>query len=131
MLNSVALMGRMVATPELRETADGTAVLNFRLAVDKPYNKTTKTQDASFIDCVAWKAKAETIGKFFKKGDRIVVTGSIQTRNYLDKNGNNRTSVEVLVSDFTFVEKKETAENAPKQETPFASLSDEDEEIPF
>ncbi|MCQ2483874.1 MAG: single-stranded DNA-binding protein [Clostridia bacterium] len=102
MINNVVLMGRLVATPELRNTQTGRSVTSFRLAVDRGYVKPGEQRQADFIDCVAWGTSAEFITRYFQKGSMIAVTGSIQTRNYEDKNGNKRTAVEVLVNQASF-----------------------------
>lgn len=98
MINNVTLMGRLTATPELRQTTTGTAVTSFTLAVDR----NSKEKQADFINCVSWKNTAEFISKYFQKGSMIAVTGSIQTRPYEDKNGNKRTATEVIVNQASF-----------------------------
>lgn len=102
MINNVVLMGRLVATPELRNTQTGRAVTSFTIAVDRSYVRQGEQRQADFINCVAWTSTAEFITKYFQKGSMIAVTGSIQTRNYEDKNGNKRTAVEVLVDQASF-----------------------------
>lgn len=109
-LNNVNLMGNLTADPELRQTPDGTPVLTFRIAVPKPFKKDTEDgkPNANFITCVAWKQNAENIAKFFKKGQRIIVQGSISTGDHIDKDGNKRYDFEVIVDRFEFVERRET-----------------------
>ena len=97
MLNSVTLMGRLVADPELRQTASGVSVVSFRLAVERNYAPQGQERQADFISCVAWRQTAEVIGKYFTKGRMIAVEGSLQSRNYEDKNGQKRTAIEVIV----------------------------------
>ena len=98
MLNSVTLMGRLVADPELKTTQNGTSVASFRLAVERNYQpKGAAEKQADFIPCVAWRQTAEFIGKYFAKGRMIAVEGSLQSRNYEDKNGQKRTAIEVIV----------------------------------
>lgn len=97
MLNNVTLMGRLVADPELRQTASGVSVVSFRLAVERNYAPQGQERQADFISCVAWRQTAEFIGKYFTKGRMIAVEGSLQSRNYEDKNGQKRTAIEVLV----------------------------------
>lgn len=97
MLNSVTLMGRLVADPELKTTQNGTSVASFRLAVERNYAPQGQERQADFIPCVAWRQTAEFIGKYFTKGRMIAVEGSLQSRNYEDKNGQKRTAIEVLV----------------------------------
>ena len=94
MINNVVLMGRLVATPELRNTQTGLAVTSFTIAVDRSYVRQGEQRQADFINCVAWRNTAEFITRYFQKGSMIAVTGSIQTRNYEDKNGNKRTAAE-------------------------------------
>ena len=102
MINNVVLMGRLVATPELRNTQTGLAVTSFSLAVERSYARQGEQRQTDFINCVAWRNTAEFISRYFQKGSMIAVTGSIQTRNYEDKNGNKRTAVEVLVDQASF-----------------------------
>lgn len=97
MLNSVTLMGRLVADPELKTTQNGTSVASFRLAVERNYAPQGQERQADFIPCVAWRQTAEFIGKYFTKGRMIAVEGSLQSRNYEDKNGQKRTAIEVIV----------------------------------
>ena len=102
MINNVVLMGRLVATPELRNTQTGVAVTSFSIAVERSFARAGEQRQADFINCVAWRNTAEFISRYFQKGSMIAVTGSIQTRNYDDKNGNKRTAVEVLVDQTSF-----------------------------
>ena len=102
MINNVVLMGRLVATPELRSTGTGVSVASFRLAVDRDFARAGEQRQADFIDCVAWRGTAEFITKYFQKGSMIAITGRIQTSNYEDKNGNKRTRVDVVVDNASF-----------------------------
>lgn len=97
MLNNVTLMGRLVADPELKTTQNGTSVVSFRLAVERNYAPQGQERQADFIPCVAWRQTAEFISKYFAKGRMIAVEGSLQSRNYEDKNGQKRTAIEVIV----------------------------------
>lgn len=145
MINNVVLMGRLVATPELRSTGTGISVVSFTIAVDRSYAKQGEQRQADFIDCVAWRSTAEFITKYFQKGSMIALTGSIQTRNYEDKNGNKRKAVEVVVDNVSFCgSKAETgtsnAYSAPAAapapsfasgtESDFEEIS-EDDDLPF
>lgn len=102
MLNVVAIMGRLVADPELRTTTQGTNVCTFRIACERSYTQKGQQRQADFVDIVAWGKTAEFICKFFQKGSMIAIDGSIQTRNYQDKQGNNRTAVEVVANNISF-----------------------------
>ena len=107
MLNKAILVGRLVDDPELKQTASGISVLSFTLACQRRYqNQSNGQRSADFIDLVAWRSTAEFIAKYFTKGKLIGIDGSIQTRIYQDKNGNNRKAVEVLVDNAYFIESK-------------------------
>lgn len=102
MLNVVAIMGRLVADPELRTTQQGTNVCTFRIACERSYTPKGQQRQADFVDIVAWGKTAEFICKFFQKGSMIAIEGSLHTRNYQDKQGNKRTAVEVLANNISF-----------------------------
>ena len=107
MLNCIILMGRLVADPELRTTQSGISVVSFRLAVDRDFaDKQTGQRQTDFIDVVAWREKAEFASRYFKKGQLVAVQGSLQSRNYEDKNGNKRTAYEVQADKLHFAEGK-------------------------
>ena len=114
MLNTAILMGRLTADPELKTTQSGLSVTSFCVAVDRRYQKDGEKQ-ADFINVVAWRQIAEFICKYFKKGQMIAVQGSIQTRNYEDKNGNKRTAVEIVADNVSFCgSKSESDEQNPQ-----------------
>lgn len=102
MLNVVAIMGRLVADPELRTTQQGTNVCTFRIACERSYSKPGEQRQADFVDIVAWGKTAEFICKFFQKGGMIAVDGRLQTRNYQGKDGSSRTAVEVVANNISF-----------------------------
>ena len=106
MLNVVAIMGRLVADPELRTTPQGTNVCSFRIACDRNFARQGEQRQADFIDIVAWRQQAEFVCKYFQKGSLIAIEGSLQTRQYQDKNGNNRTAVEVVANNINFAGSK-------------------------
>lgn len=102
MLNVVAIMGRLVADPELRTTGNGTNVCSFRIACDRNFVQNGQERQADFIDVVAWRQSAEFVTKYFQKGSLVAVEGALQSRQYQDKNGNKRTAVEVLANQINF-----------------------------
>ena len=105
MFNLVVLTGRLTANPELKTTQSGTPVCSFTIAVNRN-KRANEEQQADFINIVAWNNTAEFISKYFVKGNLIGIEGSIQTRKYTDKKGNNRTMFEVVVRNAQFVEGK-------------------------
>ena len=112
MLNVVAIMGRLVADPELRTTQNGTNVCSFRIACDRNFARQGEQRQADFIDIVAWRQQAEFVSKYFQKGSLIAIEGSLQTRQYQDKNGNNRTAIEIVANNVNFAAPK-SANAAP------------------
>ena len=106
MLNTAILMGRLTADPELRHTPSNVAVTSFTLAVDRSYVKAGSERQADFIDVVAWRSTAEFVCRYFRKGQLVAVQGSIQTRTYQDKQGNNRKAVEIVADQVHFAEPK-------------------------
>lgn len=103
--NKVILMGRLVADPELRTTPNGISVTSFRIGVNRRVGRDAQPV-ADFFDIVAWRNTAEFVCKYFSKGKPILVCGSLQTRNWEDKDGAKRRSVEVVADEANFVESK-------------------------
>lgn len=109
MLNVVAIMGRLVADPELRTTPAGVNVCQFRIACDSNFARQGEQRQADFVDIVAWRQQADFVCKYFSKGSLIAINGRIQTRNYQDKNGNNRTAFAVVAENINFGGSKGTS----------------------
>ena len=108
-LNKVVLAGRMTADPELKQTTSGVSVLSFTIAVNRGYvskNSEQGERQADFINVVAWRQTADFISKYFRKGSAICVTGSIQTRNWQDQQGQKRYATEVIADEAMFVESR-------------------------
>ena len=104
MLNSITLMGRLTADPELKSTQSGVSVCSFCIAVDRDYSGNDKQTD--FIDIVAWRSTAEFVSRYFSKGNMIIVQGSLQSRKWQDKDGNNRVAWEVQADRVWFGDSK-------------------------
>ena len=116
MINNVVLTGRLTATPELRKTANDTSVVSFSIAVQRQFKGTDDTYPTDFINCVAWRNTADFICKYFEKGQMIAIIGSLQSRNYEDKNGAKRTAFEVVADSALFVEsKKDSSRPVPPE----------------
>ena len=106
-MNVICIMGRLTADPELRHTASQVPVTSFTLAVDRAFQqKGSEQRQADFIPVVAWRNTAEFVCRYFRKGQLIAVQGSIQTRKYTDKDGNNRTAFEIVADNVFFAEPK-------------------------
>lgn len=138
MLNHVVIMGRMVRDPELRQLDNGTSVTSFSVAVDRNYvDKTTNERQADFLNVVAWRQTADFVCKYFHQGDMIALEGSLQSRKYTDKDGNNRTAIEIVASNISFCGGKNggNANTATTNDTPATMVanapSEDNDELPF
>ena len=117
-MNIVTLTGRLARDPELRQTNSGKNVASFALAV------ANRSKGADFIECVAWEKLGEDIHRYFRKGQRIGVTGRLSVRQGQTKNGEKRSFTEVVIDSWEFEEKKEQA--AQPDMTPI-----DDDTLPF
>ena len=139
MLNSVCLMGRLVADPELRQTPSGVSVCSFRIAVDRTYQPKGQEKQTDFINIITWRSTAEFVSRYFRKGQLVAVQGSIQTGQYTDRDGNKRTTFDVVADNVFFAEKKaesgETKQGAGYDHSPDIQGDFEeiigDESLPF
>lgn len=124
MLNVVAIIGRMVKDPELKTTNSGKSVASFRIANDSGYKNADGSSQTNWLDVVAWGKTAEFVCKYFQKGFPIALDGRLQSRTYQDKNGQNRTVVEIVAQNANFAGSKESssvgggAPDAPHPSTP-------------
>jgi len=103
LLNHIVIMGRLARDPELRRTQSGVPVASFRLAVDRDFkDKNTGERGTDWIDVVAWRATGEFVSRYFTKGRMAVVEGRLQMRDWTDKEGNKRTTAEVVADNVYF-----------------------------
>lgn len=131
-MNQCQLLGRLTRDPELKSTPQGTPVTSFTLAVDRRFNR----EKADYINVVAWRQTAEFIAKHFRKGQRIAVVGSIQTRSWEDNEGNKRFATEVLADSVYFADAKKEGEAGSYAENAmtsggFEEVDINDEDLPF
>ena len=153
-------MGRLTRDPELKYTQGDLPVVQFTVAVERNYSGSGGERQTDFINIVAWRKTAEFVSQWFTKGMMIIVTGSVQSRRWQDKNGNNRTSIEVVADEVQFGESKRSREAnsgyqggypeayapAPQQtqasrpapsfdmpagNSDFSEISDDDGDVPF
>ena len=147
-MNHIVIMGRLTRDPERRETQSGTAVTSFSLAVDRGYaSKDGGERQTDFIDVVAWRGTADFVAKYFVKGQMAAVVGSLQMRDWTDKDNNKRRSAEVIADRVYFTESKKSRESAigpadpkedfgagyttPVESSDFAELDVDDGDLPF
>ena len=105
-MNHVIITGRLGADIELRQTPQGVSVATFSLAVSRPRAKDT----TDWIDCVAWRQSAEFLSRYTKKGDLIAVAGMLTVRKFEDKNGNKRTTYEVVCDRVESLQRREESQ---------------------
>lgn len=111
-MNKVELVGRLTAKPELRYTSSNTAYTRFSVAVNRNFTNSNGEREADFINVVAWRKQAETISRYFDKGNLIGIEGRLQTGSYDDKDGNKRYTVDVALDNFEFLESKSKSQNS-------------------
>lgn len=152
MLNQIIIMGRLVRDPELRRTSNGIAVTSFCVAVDRDWpNKDTGEKETDFIECVAWRQTGEFVSTWFSKGSMIVVSGRLQIRPWVDKDGNKRKTAEIVADNVYFGESKKDRDDRESNVgsyanaynyggyippvkpsvSDFALLDDDDVQLPF
>lgn len=107
--NKVILMGRLTNAPETKHTPNGVTVCNFSIAVDRKYTKGEEKR-TDFFNVVAWRQTAEFIGKYFSKGNLILVCGELQTRSWTDQDGKVHHATEVVASEVSFCGEKKDSE---------------------
>lgn len=141
-MNRVILLGRMVRNPELKYTqaAEPIAVCRFTVAVNRP-NAKDGDVTADFINCIAFRKRAENINRYFCKGSRIGIQGRLQVSSYTDQQGNKKYSTDVIVDDFEFIDTKaenearssEVPQSTPQTSSQGFSIDNdaEDEDLPF
>lgn len=128
-MNQVNLIGNLTRDPEITETSGGVKVCRFAIAVNRNYKGSDGERKTDYFNCVAWRGLAEAVAKYTKKGNKIRITGSIETRVYEDSQGVKRTGVDIVAQDVEFLTAKSSAEDdaASKHLQPI----NDDTDIPF
>ena len=132
-MNKVILIGNLTRDPELTETPSGVPVCRFAIAVSRDYADSQGNRETDFFNITTWRGKAETCGKYLKKGNKVAVCGSLQNRSYEDKDGIKRTVTDVIASDIEFLTPKQSEEESVvsvKRERPQLEEID-DNQLPF
>lgn len=125
-MNNTTLVGRLVRDVELKQTGADTSVTNFTVAVQRAFKNAQGEYESDFIDCVAWRGTADFMSKYFKKGDPIALSGSIQTRNYENSEGRKVYVTEVVAENVSFVPqppKNQQAQQKPADANPFQGVT--------
>jgi len=145
-VNKVMLIGNLTKDPELRTTQSGVSVCTFRIAVTRRFANAQGVRESDFFDVVAWRQNADFVSRYFTKGRKIGIVGSLQSRSYEAKDGTKRTVIEVVADECEFVDSRQSQQDsrsgygAPAETRAAESADDftgqgftqvEDDELPF
>ena len=144
-MNQVFLIGNLTRDPELTETSGGVAICRFAIAVNRNYTGSDGERKTDFFNCVAWRGLGERVARYVKKGNKVAVSGSIETRNYEDSTGAKRTAIDIVCDNVEFLtprgngdgsgyvadEPAERPQNNGNRRQPSLQPFDDDGDIPF
>ena len=139
-LNTVCIMGRLTADPELRHTLAGVPVCTFRVAISRDFKDKDGERGTDFMPVVCWRSTAEFASRYFRKGQLVVVKGRLQNREYTDKQDNKHTITEIIAENAYSAESRvresteQTYPNGDTEQTypPGGNFTDvEDDNLPF
>lgn len=123
-MNRIIITGRLTKDPELRTTTTGTEVCNFTVAVDRRKKKDAD-RETDYFDVSAWTKLGSFVNTYFRKGDGITVEGRMESRKYVDKDGNNRTSWGLTAEQVEFgLGKGKSSQSSPTPPATFTDVSD-------
>ena len=137
-MNKVILVGNLTRDPELTETPSGVAVCRFSIAVSRDYANADGNRETDFFNIIVWRGRAENCGKYLKKGNKVAVVGSLQTRSYEDKDGIKRNVTDIVANEVEFLTPK-SAQGEMDDDMPVVSTRRErpqleaidDNQLPF
>ena len=141
-MNKVFLIGNLTRDPELTETPSGVAVCHFSIAVNRNYQSGDGERQTDFFNCVAWRGLGETIARYTKKGKKVAIAGTIQTRTYENNQGVKVPAIDIVAQDVEFLSPKDGGDgfddvppanvgaSAPRRK-PTLQPMDDDGDIPF
>lgn len=132
-------IGNLVREPEFQTTTSGLSVCRFTVAVQRRFKNENGESEADFINIVTWRNLAENCNKYLRKGNKVCVTGVIQTRTYDTQDGTKRYITEIIADDIEFLTASKENENKPKTESQnrqevmqhFEPIDDDDSKLPF
>ena len=135
-MNKVYLIGNLTRDPEVSETSSGVPYCRFSIAVNRNFTNAEGNRDADFFNIIVWRGQAEPCGRFLKKGSKIAVVGSLQNRNYEDKDGVKRTVVDIVASEVEFLTTNRSEEEGQevrpvKKERLSLEPIESDNDLPF
>ncbi len=137
-MNKVYLIGNLTRDPELSTTTSGVSVCRLSIAVSRRFSNADGERETDFFNITAWRGTAENCAKFLKKGNKIAVSGSIQTRNYERADGTKGFAVDIIADEVEFLSSKNdgsseggTSIGANSTNSPVADLQPIDDDLPF
>lgn len=127
-MNKIFAIGNLTKDPELRKTQSDVSVCTFSIACNRRFKNASGEREADFLNIVVWRAQADSCYQYLKKGSKVAVAGSLQSRSYEDKDGNRRFVTEIVADEVEFIGVRGDKSNAD----PFADMAPAaDEELPF
>ena len=131
-MNKVILLGRMVADPETRYTQDNKAMTRFKIAVNRQGKPKDGEPSADFFQITAWKQTVEFVGKYFRKGQQVLIEGYLRNNSWTDQQGNKRYSDEINATQVFFADSKRDRDEVPSTyQNPPMDEQDPNDELPF
>lgn len=110
-MNKVYLIGNLTRDPELSETSSGIKLCRFSIAVNRSYASSDGTRETDFFNITVWRNQAEICERYLRKGSKVAIVGSLQNRNYEDKEGNKRTVTDIVASEIEFLSAKNSSDD--------------------
>lgn len=138
-MNKIFLIGNLTHDPELSETNSGISVCRFGLAVNRQYSSSDGKRETDFFQVTAWRGTGENVARYCKKGHKVAVVGSIQMRNYEDREGIKRTAADIVAQEVEFLTQRARDDDGQYDEPatrrrgakPQLEAFDDDDDIPF
>lgn len=132
-MNKVILIGNLTKDPELSETSSGVSYCKFSIAVNRPFANSDGERETDFFNITTWRGQAETCAKYLTKGKKVCVVGSLQNREYTDKNNVKRTATDVIASEIEFLSPRQEdgGKTAQKAEERPQLEEYNDDDLPF
>lgn len=131
MYNHITILGRIVRNIELKRTQSGKAVCTLCVAVERSMKDKDGNKVTDFMDVTLWDKKAEAVSKYLSKGRMTLFSGSMESRNYTDKDGNKRKTWELKAQDFSFADSATKQDPSPQQAFEEIPEDEEDGDMPF
>lgn len=131
-MNKVELIGNLTKDPELITTANGVSVCRFGIAVQRKFTNADGEREVDFLNIVTWRGIAENCYKYLKKGSKVGIVGSIQTRSYEGNDGTKRYATDIVAEEVEFLTAKKEDDKIDKKEPSVVTqIPINDEDLPF